>query len=765
MSERATGSTAGRQVAGYPRLYCTAADLPLLRARTHDTQPLMGGSSGAAIWASILATAENYLTEASVSISYATGGNIVKTFPLPPVQPEPLPDPPGFTAGRYPYWTLLSREVQARLELLSLVAVITEDERFSARAKQYALSLAAWDTWSDPTYPCHGLTCLDTAHFTLGISACFDFLQDQFSANERRQILQALTTKGVIPLYTDSANPVDHNISMLRASALASGSLILLGNDPNAEQYLQRATDAGRWFLDRRLNSGQQEGLLYTSYSLDNLLRAADHILRATGQDQLLNHPFVRDFLVRWVVLSLAPGGRTLANFSDSGLETYFGPTMRILARTGNNGLATWYLQYLGQSEPSFASFLYSIPVSNDSAPALSATSTVLEEIGWGLLRTGWQPDDLLLAFVSNNSTMGHNHYDQNSFQIATQGTWLASDPGYQEYSQGPRHDFTVRLGHSTVLVDQQGQANFGGGQLNRGFVSNTCDYLRGSAAAAYGDALLTQFDRQIVFVRPDYFVMLDQLAAPEPHQYSWRLFSGLGCRYQIDAADIQLGSTIHGRQVLVAKEQAGLLVTSLATVPLAITVATHPGAEEYGSFCQLDTPEPVQEWQFLTVLQAGAAEALATSALQCQRLENDMALGVSIAQAGNASVTDLLLFARGSAAIVLADVHTDAELALVSHNAQGELLRYMLSQGTSLIYQEQPLVRAATPCIVAGTLDPEQKRAEIVIETAVTQDVAFLVPSPVAQLLINGLVVSGSQDQPLVSVRLAPGRHLVQVS
>jgi len=42
-----------------------------------------------------------------------------------------------------------------------------------------------------------------------------------------------------------------------------------------------------RWYLDERMTSGKQEGMLYTSYAMDNMIKAFDHINRATGVREL----------------------------------------------------------------------------------------------------------------------------------------------------------------------------------------------------------------------------------------------------------------------------------------------------------------------------------------------------------------------------------------------------------------------------------------------------------------------------------------------
>ncbi|TMV43691.1 hypothetical protein FE783_34795 [Paenibacillus mesophilus] len=585
--------------ASHPRLYFTSSDVPDLKARAADTVNAPFGTTGKQLWDSIRTSANNYMTETSFSITYY-GGKVV-TYPLPPVQPEPIPSPPGFTS--YPYWTMMTRAVQDRLETLSLAYAISDDTAYADKAKQYLLSVSGWNSWTEPTYSCGGYTCLDTAHLTFGASMAFDILYDRLTAEERTTVMNALENKGLIPLYKDSKSKTDHNIQSLRAAALGSGAAVLLGHSPNANAYLTRAMNYYQWYLDERMTSGKQEGLLYTSYATDNMIKAFDHINRVTGVRELADHPFLNDFLVRWVVYALAPGGAGLANFSDSGVANYFGLTMNVINAWLNNGQAGWYLKETKSAAGGVNGFLYFRPNATVTSPDAWPASTVLDENGWAMLRSGWGSDDVLFSMVSNSSNLGHNHYDQNSFQIATNRTWIASDPGYQDYVAGPEHDFTVRMGHSTIQVDGQGQSILGKGMLTKGLLAPTYDYIKGSAAGAYGNPKLTKFDRHVVYLKPDTFVMLDDLQADAPHVYDWILYSGALKQFEIDGQPVQAGATTAGNDLYLRSGGAELAAKFLSASPLPMTVTQYSGAEQYGYYSKIGSGTAKTGHQFLTAM------------------------------------------------------------------------------------------------------------------------------------------------------------------
>lgn len=588
------------QVNGHPRQYFTSEDLPELRARANDNESAPFGATGQQLWQAIESNAELYLKETEFSLTYY-GGKVV-TFPLPPVQPDPMPNPPGFT-DPYPYWTMMTRGVQDRLETLSLAYAVTQVEDYADKAEQYLLSVAGWDTWTDPTYPCGGYSCLDTAHLTFGTSMALDILYDRLSEESRLTVLTALEEKGLSPLYKDVRTKLDHNIQTLRAAALGSGAVVLKGHSPNADAYLTRSMDYYQWYLDERIQSGKQEGLLYTSYAMDNMIKAFDHIDRATGVRDLAHHPFLNDFLVRWVVYALAPGGGGLANFSDSGTANYFGLTMNVINSWLHNGQAGWYLKETESAASGMTGFLYFRPDALITPPDEWPASTILDEIGWTLLRSGWENDDVLFAMTSNNSRLGHNHYDQNSFQLATNRSWIAGDPGYQDYVAGPVNDFTVRLGHSTIQVDGKGQDSKGGGVLTKGLLSPSYDYVKGSAADAYRNTDLTQFDRHVVYLKPGTFVMLDELNADTPHVYDWVLYSGQLEKFEINGQPVIAGETRQGNELYLRNSGAELAAAFVGEGQFPITIGQYPGAESYGYTTKVGSGSAKTGHHFMTVL------------------------------------------------------------------------------------------------------------------------------------------------------------------
>lgn len=528
---------------------------------------------------------------------------------LLPQQPAPRDPPPGFTAGRYPYWIALAQNLQLRMETLSLAYSITGEQAFADKAISYMLALSYWNVWADPNQGC-GESCGETMHFTLGVSAVYDALYNQLTSSQRALVESALENKGAKPLYNDTIARIDGNGNIARAAALVSAGIVLHGKSPNANKYLTRAVDFFTWFMDRRMQSGQNEGFLYTDYSVENMVKAIEQLTRATGTDSLLQHPFLNDFAVRWAMYFMAPGGNGQAAFSDSLYNNHFHNAMSILNNRLGNGYAGWYLQEGRPNASPADQFLYYNPQGVVTSPDTLQTSTVLPEIGWAAFRSGWTGDDTLLAFVSNNSGFVHNHFDQNSFQIASGGSWIGRDPGYQDLSSGVVNDFTLKMGHSTLLVDGAGQNGIGSGTLTEGILSPDYDYVKGSAPDSYIDlmteqSILNKFDRHIAYVKPGYFVVMDDIGADSPHLYEWSLFSGPLFDVKFDGQSSVAGATYQANELYMQNGRTQLSAKFLGEETFPMTTTVYPGAEKYGYVTKVGSGSAQSDYRFVTVMRA----------------------------------------------------------------------------------------------------------------------------------------------------------------
>ena len=141
-------------------------------------------------------------------------------------------------------------------------------------------------------------------------------------------------------------------------------------------------------------------------------------------------------------------------------------------------------------------------------------------------------PNRIHMTFKSSQyGSFNHSHADQNSFVIQAFGEGLAVHSGhYDRY--GSSHDQNITrqsFAHNTITINGGiGQNVFdinAKGSIGE-FVNHVeFDSATGKAAEAYGGRL-NRFDRNIIYLRPDVYVVIDDLEAKtgEEAEFEWRM-------------------------------------------------------------------------------------------------------------------------------------------------------------------------------------------------------------------------------------------------
>ena len=163
-------------------------------------------------------------------------------------------------------------------------------------------------------------------------------------------------------------------------------------------------------------------------------------------------------------------------------------------------------------------------------APTDLPLAKVFPNTGWALLHTDLTgKEDVFLAFKSSPyGSISHSHADQNSFVLSRGNRRLLTDSGYYAGYGTPHHlgFYKHSKAHNTILVDGRGQMineSKAAGRITRFAHTGEIDYVCGDAQAAYG-LLLRRFDRHVVFLRPNVFIILDDIEAEEPARIDWLL-------------------------------------------------------------------------------------------------------------------------------------------------------------------------------------------------------------------------------------------------
>lgn len=728
-------------------------------------------------------SAESLLREKELRVTYFGGKEVV--FPLPPKQPEKIEEPEGFdykTFGHYPYWTGMSRAIRSRMQHLVLAYAGTSDPRYADKAISYALSLARWDTWSDPDYHYGrmGRTCLDTASLTFGVSVVYDGCHERMSHEERSEVLNGLVRLGLEPLYRDCVWAFTHENPSLRAwnlplyqhSALGVGALAVMGDVPESDfkRWLNQALDYFLWYLDYQMVSPDTEGMSYDSGSVDNLMVFADVLKRVMGNDRLLRHPYISDILPKNVIYFLGPKNSGSVNFGDCGrggvYPTTFINTMRIINKHLGNGYAGWYLKKTGKlvldpKEP-FWNILYIPRKPVVRPPHDLPSSAVFWNIGWAALRSGWEDEDTLLAFKCSSSTLGHDHWDQNNFVLNHKGEWLATDIGYGSFRSKEDGYFSRHtVGHNTILVDGEGQ-KYRAGYIRDFYTAHGYDYVVGDASKCYDGEKLRLFLRHIVYVKPDYFLILDEVeGSGSPHHFEWLLHTDNdGVWRTLGGKELDVGGPVDTPDLMIEKPQARLLVKILLPERIRTLCDRHKGLEVYGPFIRVSPSENGLSRRFLSLLYPldGKEKVLNLPTVEVVGSSTGGTLGVKVKRG---ELREIVVFNLVGGLFSVEGIKGDPQNCVVTLEGKRPL-KYFLYKGTVLTLNGRILLLSSNPL----SAEVRMSDGSLTAEVSAKREVKMLLSSPKPKrVLLNGSNLppqsfAYNSKMGLLTVWLKEGQH-----
>jgi len=210
------------------------------------------------------------------------------------------------------------------------------------------------------------------------------------------------------------------------------------------------------------------------------------------------------------------------------------------------------------------------------------------EDIGWTYLRSNWTDQATFLAMQTSSSPMGRSHYDQNNFVVNVAGNWIITDSEYRDLKYEHSDTATKTINHNTILVDGIGQDKVAGGKREEFFQSPYYSYALGDATNSYPSDKMSKFLRHIIYLRPNYFLIFDQLESPNPAKFTWLLHTD------------SLGRmNLKNNFISIKKKKAEL--NSFILKPDKFEVKINEG--EYGPYASVSNLENKKEMNFLSFI------------------------------------------------------------------------------------------------------------------------------------------------------------------
>jgi hypothetical protein len=633
---------------GHPRLYFTSEDIPALQAKMHQAPT-------SSLWNSINFTAHKFDSFPASMDEEAYGSALIG------------------------------------LRYTGFVYALTGDVKVGNKGKQWLLQICQWQYWTTSDManrPESGNYHLSTPSglYAIGVGEAYDWLYPLLNESERQLVRNAIMEKAVIPAYKNYyyyspfyETQARTNRAAIAYSGFGVAGLAILGDDPSnptLTPYFEGLYNPMRDYLATYdSEGGWAEGLTYQSSGLCDGSGALYFLeaLKNVKNEDLFTTPGFED-AYQFPLYMLPPDRRAATDgFNDALFNSgYSSAAIAKFASEYGNGYARWYYTHAPLStSDEIAAFLWydgSIP---ETDPSTLPESKLFPDIGWAALRSGWNTTDTLLSFRSGPVYPGHNRPEQNSFTLDALGERFIVEPGLSsKYYEDPNYTSYYRstISQNTILINDnptsQKDIKLDDKVMNNGKITDfmTTEYydaVTGDATDAY-NGTLSKFIRHIIFVKPDYVVLFDDLA------------SAVG-KVEFDSLLHTLGTDtieIEDNMIVFKQNQSRLYIEVLN--PINYTYKLRQGDpviidddDTPTSFIDLSPANPSLTAQFLLILYPLPPGGTLPS---ITRLTDNTAIGVKITKD---EINDYIIFNPEKSSISIEGMETDAEQVFVRLSEQ----------------------------------------------------------------------------------------------
>ena len=195
--------------------------------------------------------------------------------------------------------------------------------------------------------------------------------------------------------------------------------------------------------------------------------------------------------------------------------------------------------------------------------------STNFPQGGWSFMRSPYeeQPYENARHLTFHTSQGAHGHRDINGITAYAYGRELLIDPGTRSYEGADRDRYPVVKYHNTVCVDGKNYEEKDG--KTEKWVSNAgIDYVLGS----HGNYTGLTHRRSVLFVKPDYWVVHDDVYGSGEHTYdqNWHFAVDAGITENPSTKSVRTSYPDKGNLLMVPADPAGI-----KSEPIEFYVAT----------------------------------------------------------------------------------------------------------------------------------------------------------------------------------------------
>ncbi|MFH1738264.1 MAG: heparinase II/III family protein [bacterium] len=414
--------------------------------------------------------ANRYLSQKHLVVDYYRIGRTV-AYPLP-IKSTSIPEFPVPDIDNYPWATWMTWELEERVNCLGWVGEWLN--RDGAR-KAVSLDLAALADW--PSYRQYNSPDLCLGHAARIL--CLSYRRWNWLGVDLKQKIRDAFRRIVADVYplflekygvycrkedllnAENPNRIVHNIPMIGSFGLAFAAT-MIDNSPVAEINERLLVLLEALFELRK--DGHSEAVAYDGYMLDFV---ADwlSILSEEQRESVLRNSQLKGYLEESYMLGAPGNAAEVAELSDvEPKEMPFHISAQAKLQTlAPDPVRAWHLtrwRIDWMRADCLAALHFMAGSLNGEIPPAGA----LDAQYAGVLRTGWQSDDLAVAVSYAKSPLSHTHYDGGSLVIGTEGCWFITDPGYQQYMKDAEREFTLGItAHNAPVINGNAQSKKAG--------------------------------------------------------------------------------------------------------------------------------------------------------------------------------------------------------------------------------------------------------------------------------------------------------------
>jgi hypothetical protein len=618
-----------------------------------------------------------------------------------PVMKEPAPYPNGkWNVDMWREYMAQARGMGSRVEHLAFGYLMTGDRKYADAAKAQILEICTWDPQGMSSWKGNDEVAMP---IILSTSRAYDWIYDTLTPEEREKIRDMIRIRAGDVYHMLRGIPYEakpfasHQTRVLKFLGQASIS------------FLGEISEAGEWFEWLMsvfyciyppwggTDGSYHEGPNYWSAYFSWAQQFATALKSATGID-LYQKPFFRN-TGYWALYCIPPHG-AMTPFGDGTTgKTGVGHKMNLyrLSSVYDDPYLRWYVDAIPDKlGPSMIMYLWRDDSVASKPPTDIPQSRAFPDCGLAAMHSdlaGGKNDVYMLLKSDPYGSWSHNYADQNSLYLQAFGEPLAIPSGYYPWYGSPHHSqWTWQTkAHNSILVNGEGQVPrrmSSRGRITGSLFSPWFDYACGDATEAYGGRL-SKFLRHVLFVRSDYFVIIDELEAKDPSTFRWLLHSW---------EKMSVGDS----QATVSKGDARLLVRFVEPEKIEISQTDQftvpPEREGLANQWHLtaSTTIPARERCFVTVLypyKSGEEASLP----KIERLEAPGASAVSIISGKS---RDTIVLNRLDSSLAGLGIKSDARIVAVRDQGDSPKAVFMLA-GTFFGARSE-LVRADSPVSLA---------------------------------------------------------------